>query len=145
MSSRGMPQGGPPPLPQDGTPVFVVFARTQHAKVWYPVGMVGGDPKAKTLVSGMNSALGKRLYGGALDRGIAQVVFGPDSKKFLENGMKQYPQLKKYRNELEFGYKVVSSEIKDWPTTIITREQAMPFMEWAKMKLGLGGKKKQDN
>mmetsp|Transcript_13024 Transcript_13024/g.35052 ORF Transcript_13024/g.35052 Transcript_13024/m.35052 type:complete len:184 (+) Transcript_13024:47-598(+) len=128
---------GMPPLPEDGTPVFAIFARTQRAKVWYPVGMVGGDGKAKTLISGMKSEWGKRLYRGALDKGIAQIVYGKDAAKFLESGMRQYPQLKKYRNELEFGYKVLSTEIQDWPTTVVSKEQALPFFEWAKTKLGI--------
>jgi len=141
--ARYSPGQSPPPqqqgmsLPEDGTPVFAIFARTQRAKIWYPIGMVGGDGKSKTLVSAMKTSWGRTLYRGALDKGIAQVVFGPDAGKFLNNGLKQFPQLKRYRNELEFSYKVLSTEIESWPYTIVTKENAMPFLDWAKMKLGL--------
>ncbi|KAA8498862.1 Protein HHL1, chloroplastic [Porphyridium purpureum] len=132
-----LPQGGPPELPKDGTPVFAIFARTQRAKIWYPVGMVGGDRNSKTLVNAMKANWSRKLYQGALDKGIAQVVFGPDSRKFLAGAMNKYPQLSKYRDELEFGYKVISTEIRDWPTTIVTPEAALPFFEWVKYKLGM--------
>lgn len=123
------------PLPEDGTPVFALFVRTTRAKLWYPMGAVQGDDRSKSLVNAMKGGFMKSMYENALDKGIAQTVYGKDSQRFLANAIRMYPQLKKYQKNLEFGYKVVAVDLEEQPTKIVTKEMALPFAAWAKKKI----------
>lgn len=77
----------------------------------------------------------RSMYANALDKGIAQTVYGKDSARFLSNALRMYPQLKKYQRDLEFGYRVAAVGLEQQPTKVVTRELALPFPSWAKKKL----------
>jgi hypothetical protein len=119
-------------VPEDGTPIFSIFVRSPRSKIWFPLGAVAGDDRSKTLVGALKSGWGKALYQNSLDKGIAQTVYGQGEKRFLQTALRQFPQLKKSEKVLEFGYKVSAHDLDDAPTRVVTRDQALPFMQWAK-------------
>ncbi|GAB0489648.1 hypothetical protein MMPV_000873 [Pyropia vietnamensis] len=125
---------GPPPVPEDGTPIFTVLVRSRRSKLWYPVGAVRGDGRAKALVASMRTSWGKKLYQGALNKGMAQAVFSGDGNKFTDQALRQYPQLKKSKADLQFGYKVTAKGVDDWGTQLLTRDMKLPFFEYWKKK-----------
>lgn len=77
----------------------------------------------------------KGMYENALDKGIAQTVYGKDSDRFLQNAIRMYPQLKKYSKELEFGYRVAAKDLESRPMKVVTRDMALSFVQWAKGKV----------
>lgn len=122
-------------LPEDGTPVFAIFVRSPRAKLWYPLGAVQGDERSKGLVDAMKGNFAKGMYESALDRGMAQTIYGKDSNRFLQNALRMYPQLKKASRDLEFGYRVAAVGLDDQPTKVLSKEMALPFMAWVKQKI----------
>lgn len=133
----GQNRPGMPELPEDGTPVFALFVRSTTAKIWYPIGALRGDDRAKGLVRATQTQWGKRMYTNALDKGVARTVF-MDGGKLLQSVFRQYPQLKKNRDVLEYGYKVYAKGMETpATTTVLTKEMAMNFFEWVKFKLGM--------
>jgi len=91
----------------DGFPVFTIYVRSKTGQVWYPGGSLKGDARSKSLVESWrdNTLMLKGQYKGSLDGGMAKSIFS-DKEKFVSSLLKMYPQLKKSRDELEFGYKV---------------------------------------
>ncbi|CAN8069007.1 unnamed protein product [Agarophyton chilense] len=124
-----------PSLPEDGTPVFTVFVRSQRAKLWYPLGAVKGDNRSKSLVDALKGGFAKGMYENALDKGIAQTVYGKDKDRFLQNALRMYPQLKKSQNSLEFGYKVAAKDLEEKPIKFVGPDMALPFTAWAKKRI----------
>lgn len=122
-------------LPEDGTPVFAIFVRTDRAKIWYPMGSVKGDSKSKQLVGALKNAVGRALYQNALDKGIAQTVYGKDRQRFLNSALRMYPQLKRYQKELVFGYRVAAVGLETQSTRAVTTEMALSGWEWAKRRV----------
>lgn len=122
-------------LPEDGTPVFAIFVRTPRAKLWYPMGAVQGDDRSKSLVNALKGGFARGMYANALDKGIAQTVYGKDGGKFTQNALRMYPQLKKYSKDLEFGYRVMAVGLDEQPTKIVTKDMALPFTAWAKKQV----------
>lgn len=122
-------------LPEDGTPVFAIFVRTNRAKLWYPLGAVQGDDRSKGIVNALKGNFARGMYENALDKGIAQTVYGKDNNRYVSNAVRMYPQLKKYSKQLEFGYKVAAVGLDDQPTKVISKEMALPFTAWAKKKM----------
>ena len=106
---------------QDGMPVFNLYVRSKRAnvsisycqynetkslQVWYPAGSFKGDEKSAALAKsysddGFMSGMSKNQ----LDSGVEGSLF-QDLKKLKESIVRTYPQLKKTRDELEFGYKL---------------------------------------
>lgn len=76
------------------------------------------------------------MYANALDKGIAQTVYGKDGARFLSNALRMYPQLKKYQRDLQYGYRVAAVGLEQQPTKVVTKEMALPFIAWARKKLG---------
>merc|ERR1719329_1107153 len=91
----------------DGFPVFTVYVRSKTGQVWYPGGSLKGDDRSKSLVESWrdNTLMLKDQYKGSLDGGMAKSIFS-DKQAFVSSLVKMYPQLKKSKDELEFGYKV---------------------------------------
>eukprot|EP00287_Rhodomonas_sp_CCMP768_P005342 CAMPEP_0196720048 /NCGR_PEP_ID=MMETSP1091-20130531/2903_1 /TAXON_ID=302021 /ORGANISM="Rhodomonas sp., Strain CCMP768" /LENGTH=217 /DNA_ID=CAMNT_0042061161 /DNA_START=60 /DNA_END=713 /DNA_ORIENTATION=+ len=91
----------------DGLPVFTVYTRTKTAQVWYPCGSLKGDQRSRSLVEAWrdNSLFLKGQYKTTLDKGMAKSVF-EQRDRFIDSIVRLYPQLKKSRADLEFGYKV---------------------------------------
>lgn len=133
------PQGQRPgelKVPEDGTPIFAIFVRTPTAKIWYPLGSVKGDDRSKQMVGALKNALGRALYENALDKGIAQTVYGQGKQRFVGSAVRLYPQLKRATKVLEFGYKVSAQGLEAQKIKLVTEEMALPAFEWAKRKLG---------
>lgn len=90
----------------DGLPVFNLFVRTKTQKIWYPCGSFKGDERSAALSKswsegGMLSGISKKQ----LDGGIAGSLWS-DLTKLKETVIRAYPQLRKARDEMEFGYKL---------------------------------------
>ena len=74
--------------------------------MWYPCGSFKGDERSAALAKsyadgGMLSGISKKQ----LDGGIAGSLY-QDLAKLKETVVRAYPQLRKSRNDLEFGYKL---------------------------------------
>lgn len=90
----------------DGLPVFNLFVRTKRQNIWYPCGSFKGDERSAALAKsysegGMLSGISKKQ----LDAGIAGSLYR-DVDKLKETVCRAYPQLRKVKEELEFGYKL---------------------------------------
>eukprot|EP00538_Stauroneis_constricta_P007189 CAMPEP_0119557612 /NCGR_PEP_ID=MMETSP1352-20130426/9234_1 /TAXON_ID=265584 /ORGANISM="Stauroneis constricta, Strain CCMP1120" /LENGTH=216 /DNA_ID=CAMNT_0007604749 /DNA_START=23 /DNA_END=673 /DNA_ORIENTATION=- len=90
----------------DGLPVFNLFVRTKRANMWYPCGSFKGDERSAALAKsyaedGLLSGISKKQ----LDGGIAGSL-ASDLDRLIETACRAYPQLRKSRNDLEFGYKL---------------------------------------
>jgi hypothetical protein len=74
--------------------------------MWYPCGSFKGDDKSGALAkgyadNGMMSGISKKQ----LDGGIAASLFR-DKDRLVESIVRGYPQLRKSRDEFEFGYRL---------------------------------------
>lgn len=118
------PQQQKTELPEDGTPVFALYVRTARAKIWYPLGAVKGDGKSKNLVDALKGGFARAMYQQALDRGMAQTLYGKEGSKYVQGAIRLYPQLKKYTSDLQFGYKVAAVGLDEQPTKVVTKEMA---------------------
>lgn len=118
------PQQQKTPLPEDGTPIFALYVRTQRTKIWYPLGAVKGDDRSKNMVDALKGGFAKAMYQQALDRGMAQTLYGKENAKYVQGAIRLYPQLKKYIADLEFGYKVAAVGLDEQPTKVVTKEMA---------------------
>ena len=74
----------------------------------------------------------RAIYANALDKGIAQTVYGKDSGRFVQSALRLYPQLRRSQKELEFGYKVAAKGLEEQETKVVTRDMALSFFSWAK-------------
>eukprot|EP00632_Arachnochrysis_sp_CCMP2950_P010655 CAMPEP_0185689024 /NCGR_PEP_ID=MMETSP1164-20130828/204_1 /TAXON_ID=1104430 /ORGANISM="Chrysoreinhardia sp, Strain CCMP2950" /LENGTH=153 /DNA_ID=CAMNT_0028355501 /DNA_START=1 /DNA_END=462 /DNA_ORIENTATION=- len=88
-----------------GLPTFDLYCRGPNSPSWYPCGALGGDEQSKQLVESWMGGLLSDLAKGGLDRGVAGSVFN-DKPALVARVLEQYPQLKKSRKDLSFGYKV---------------------------------------
>lgn len=103
--------------------------------MWYPLGGLQGDGRSKMLVKSLKNRFGRGLYESALDRGVAQTVYGKDKSRFLQSAMRMYPQLKKYRQALEFGYTVSAKDLESRPIKLVSSDLALPFPAWVKKRV----------
>ncbi|KAL3137038.1 hypothetical protein ABBQ32_006625 [Trebouxia sp. C0010 RCD-2024] len=111
---QGMRQGGgaqqmgpqmPTPPPVDPENVeFVVFVRSQKLLEWWPFTIVKGGRPANLLASSLESEWGKKLFGKALIRSIAQPIW-KDKRKLEAKIRKEYPPLKSAK-KIEWGFKI---------------------------------------
>jgi hypothetical protein len=75
-------------------------------QIWYPCGSFKGDDRSAALAK--NYANGGLLAGVSkkqIDGGIAGSLYR-DQGKLKESIVRAYPQLRKSRDEFEFGYKL---------------------------------------
>jgi len=91
---------------EDGFPVFNLFVRTKTKKIWYPCGSFKGDERSAALSKsfsegGWLSGISKKQ----LDGGIAGSLYS-DLNQLKETVIRAYPQLRKARNDMEFGYRL---------------------------------------
>jgi len=91
---------------EDGLPVFNLFVRTPTANMWYPCGSFKGDDRSAGLASnykddGFLAGISKKQ----LDAGVSGSLFR-DIEQLKESVCRGYPQLRKQRTKLEFGYKL---------------------------------------
>lgn len=136
---RGMPQRPQqqqqPKLPEDGTPIFALFVRTPRQKIWYPLGAVQGDDRSKNLVNSLKGGFSRGMYEQALDRGMAQTLYGKDNDRFLQGAFRLYPQLKKFSKDLEFGYRVAAVGLEEQQTRVVSKDMALPFFAAVKKRV----------
>eukprot|EP00536_Pseudo-nitzschia_multiseries_P000741 jgi/Psemu1/249901/estExt_Genewise1Plus.C_90104 len=91
---------------EDGLPVFNLYVRSKSQKIWYPCGSFKGDERSAALAKsysegGMLSGISKKQ----LDGGISGSLYS-DLAKLKDTVMRAYPQLRKKKDEMEFGYKL---------------------------------------
>lgn len=153
----GMPRSGPPQQVLDqqrqykqymkareesGMPTFDLFVRGPNSPMWYPAGALQGDDKSKNLVE---SWMGGMLAGwskDALDKGVANSVFS-EKAKFSKQIIEQYPQLKKFRAQLSFGYKVsypglVDKRPESSKVTMLNEDMTKSVVDNLKSAFGMG-------
>lgn len=115
----------------DGFPVFNLFVRTKTQKIWYPCGSFKGDERSAALAKsysedGFLAGISKKQ----LDGGIAGSLYS-DLAKLKETVMRAYPQLRKSRDNLEFGYKLQYQGLPEEKSKEIVpvepKEQKGPF------------------
>jgi hypothetical protein len=90
----------------DGLPVFNLYVRTGLKNMWYPCGSFKGDEKSAALAqsiadNGFLSGMSKKQ----LDAGVGGSLFR-DKDRLEETIVRGYPQLRKEKGKLEFGYKL---------------------------------------
>jgi len=114
----------------DGFPVFNLYVRTPRANMWYPCGSFKGDDRSKALCTsyadgGIFAGMAKKQ----LDEGIGGSL-AQDSDKLLGTIVRGYPQLKKSKNELEFGYKIAFKGLSDdLPITLVEIKAQKGFFD----------------
>jgi len=90
----------------DGLPVFNLYVRTKVANMWYPCGSFKGDERSAALASNYkDQGLLAGISKNQLDGGVAGSLYR-DLDKMKDSVTRGYPQLRKSRDELEFGYKL---------------------------------------
>lgn len=141
----GVPRPGSSPLqqmqqqmkpPDDGTPIFALFVRTPRAKIWYPLGAVKGDDRSKNLVNAFKGGIARGMYQQALDRGMAQTLYGKDNQRFLDGTFRAYPQLKKHSGVLEFGYRVAAVGLDEQSIRVVTKDMALGMFAAIRKAIG---------
>mmetsp|Transcript_8638 Transcript_8638/g.12958 ORF Transcript_8638/g.12958 Transcript_8638/m.12958 type:complete len:214 (+) Transcript_8638:79-720(+) len=90
----------------DGLPVFNLYVRTSLKNMWYPCGSFKGDEKSAALCqnyadNGLLSSISKNQ----LDSGVGGSLYR-DLARLEETIVRGYPQLRKEKGNLEFGYKL---------------------------------------
>lgn len=95
-----------------GMPTFELFVKGPNSPSWYPAGALGGDDQSKQLVESYMGGWLSNFAKSAMDRGVAQSIFR-DREAFVNKVLGQYPQLKKSKKDLKFGYKVEYPGLKD--------------------------------
>lgn len=90
----------------DGFPVFNLFVRTPLKNMWYPCGSFKGDEKSAALAQNfVDDGLLAGISKNQLDSGVGGSLFR-DKKRLTETIVRGYPQLRKDRENLEYGYKL---------------------------------------
>jgi Family of unknown function (DUF6523) len=111
--------------------------------MWYPCGSFKGDERSAALAKsyvdgGLLSGISKKQ----MDGGIAGSLYR-DQEKLKDGIGRSYPQLRKARDQLEFGYKLAfkglsedqASEIK-----VIEPKEQKGFIDNFKNAFSFGGK-----
>jgi hypothetical protein len=103
--------------------------------MWYPCGSFKGDEKSKALAQswadgGMMAGISKKQ----LDGGIAGSLY-QDIEKLKDSVCRAYPQLRKSRNEFEWGYKLAYDGLPE------EKSKAIELVEPKEMKGALDGLK----
>ena len=88
-----------------GLPSFDLYVKGPNSPTWYPAGSLGGDERSKDLIESYMTDWTKGFAKGGIDRGVASSLF-PEKAKFVAQCLATYPQLKKAKDALKFGYKV---------------------------------------
>ena len=86
-------------------PSFDLYVKGPNSPTWYPAGSLGGDERSKDLIESYMTDWTKGFAKGGIDRGVASSLF-PEKDKFVAQCLATYPQLKKAKDALKFGYKV---------------------------------------
>lgn len=92
----------------DGIPVFNMFVKSGGPSgMWYPCGSFKGDERTKALVESSKGGFLSGMAKNQLDSGVSNSLY--DSQKQLtESVVRSYPQLRKSRDNLKWGYKITA-------------------------------------
>merc|ERR1719506_2610818 len=121
-------------------PSFDLYVKGPNSPTWYPAGALGGDSRSKDLVESYMGGLLSGVAKGGIDRGVASSLF-PDKDKFVARCLETYPQLKKQKADLRFGYRLSSPgllEKRPEAKEITELTQDMQDTPFDKFKKGLG-------
>lgn len=126
---------------ESGVPYFDLFVRSPNS-IWYPAGAMQGDDKAKGLVESYMGGFLSGLSKDGIDKSLANSVF-KDKKKLVDAVIAQYPQLKKVRAKLEFGYKIAYPGLLEKrpeakKVTVLTEEMTKTIIDSIKGAFGMG-------
>jgi len=106
----GAQQQAPTASP-DGMPIFYLYCRSGVGKPWYPVSAMKGDGQSKGLINAwLGSPVAKGVFKNRLDSGMAQSIFESE-RRLASMAVEQYSHMKKIKNSLEWGYKVVDNDV----------------------------------
>ena len=101
----------------DNIPVFNLFVRSPTgAGVWYPCGGFRGDEKSKALVeSASGDGFASFLSSQAKSKIDETISYGVHEslRDLTESVVRNYPQLRKSRDKLEWGYKITSQNLPE--------------------------------
>lgn len=122
----------------DGFPVFNLYIRSPKGNMWYPCGSFKGDERSSALCTsyrdgGLLSGTSKNQ----LDAGVAGSLYR-DEERLKETICRAYPQLRKSKKELEFGYKLAFDgldEEKSKINLVVPKEQK-GFLDGIKAAFG---------
>ena len=122
-------------------PSFDLYVKGPNSPTWYPAGALGGDSRSKDLVESYMGGLLSGVAKGGIDRGVASSLF-PDKDKFVARCLETYPQLKKAKKDLKFGYKLsypglLEKRPEAAEVTELTEDMQENFLDKAKKNLGL--------
>ena len=125
-----------------GMPSFDLYVKGPLSPQWYPCGSLGGDKQSKDLVEQYMGGLLSGFAKGGMDRGVATSVFS-DKVKLTQGILEQYPQLKKQKNELKFGYKVtyeglLEKKPESAQVTELLEEMTQNPLDKLKSSMGMG-------
>jgi len=115
----------------DGLPVFNLYVRTPVANMWYPCGSFKGDDKSKALCKNyVDDGLLSGISKSQLDKGVAGSLFR-DKKKLTDQIANQYPQLRKNKDKLQFGYKLSYEGLskEQLEINVVEAEEQKAFVE----------------
>lgn len=122
----------------DGFPVFNLFIRSPRGNMWYPCGSFKGDDRSSALCNswkdgGLLSGTSKNQ----LDAGVAGSLFR-DQGQLKETICRAYPQLRKSKDQLEFGYKLAYNGLNEEQTkmSLITPKEQKGFIDGIKSAFG---------
>lgn len=106
--------------------------------MWYPCGSFKGDERSAALCNswkdgGLLSGTSKNQ----LDAGVAGSLFR-DQAQLKETICRAYPQLRKSKDQLEFGYKLAYNGLNEEQTkmSLITPKEQKGFFDGIKSAFG---------
>ena len=103
----------------DGIPVFNMFVKSgTGAGMWYPCGSFKGDERTKALVESMKGGFLSGMAKNQLDNGVKNSLYD-SQKQLVESITRSYPQLRKSRDDLKWGYKITANGLTEEQKEII--------------------------
>ncbi len=110
--------------------------------MWYPCGSFKGDERSAALCkSYADDGLLSSISKDQLDAGVGSSL-ARDRVRLEETIVRGYPQLRKDRNNLEYGYKLAYVGLDDEKArrvNLVELKEQKGFLENIKSSLGFGG------
>ncbi|KAL3810612.1 hypothetical protein ACHAXA_006042 [Cyclostephanos tholiformis] len=128
----------------DGLPIFNLYVRGSAKNMWYPCGSFKGDERSAALCkSYADDGLLSSISKDQLDAGVGSSL-ARDRVRLEETIVRGYPQLRKDRNNLEYGYKLAYVGLDDEKARRVNLVELAEgtegiLGEYQKSSLGFGG------